>query len=176
MKGLILVVLALLQVGCSTRYVVLRDVPLSPTFTVIPGSVSKENMEFANTVTGVLVSCGVRVVERPAMLSGYAESRSSGSASALGITTSGGLVSVGGSGDSKDETTAQSVDVVDLYQRTSADYVFVAFASSSYLKIVRRDSKEVLYSGTLRRDPNKDDSKETMRGLLKALGVSLPHK
>ena len=164
--------IVLLQVGCSAQYVVLRQVPESPTFTVIPGSVSKTNVDFANSVTTVLISCGVRVLERPAMLSGYTESRSSGSGSAIGSTASGGLSVIGGSGNGKEEISAQSVDVVDLYDRTAADFVVVAFASASYLKIVRRDSKEVLFSGDLKGNRNQDDPRKSMLHILRALGVS----
>ncbi len=165
--------LAALLSGCATRYVVLAHVPESPAFTVIPGSVSKSNMEFANTVTATLVSCGVRVVERPAMLSGYAESQGSVS----GVGTVGGIGSgstigvVGGS--VKQETAAQSDDVVDLYQQTSADYVIVAFAANSWLKIVHRESKQILFGGSLKRSQSGTLYRSEMTRVLRAMGVSI---
>jgi hypothetical protein len=168
------VIAAVLLTGCSTQYVVLRQVPESPAFAVIPGSVSKANMDFANSVTSVLISCGVRVLERPAMLSGYSESQTSGSGSAVGSDIAGGLVVADVTGSSKGETSAQTVDVVELYERTSADYVVVAFANSSYLKIVRRDSKEVLFAGPLKRDRNDDHPKKTMQAILGAMGIKVP--
>jgi hypothetical protein len=158
--------------GCATRYVVLTHVPENPTFTVIPGSVSKSNMEFANTVTAALVSCGVRVVERPAILAGYAESQ--GSVSGIGaVGGTGGEATIGVVGGSgKQETTSQSSDVVDLYQRTSADYVIVAFATDSWLKVVRRESKEILFGGSLRRSQSGGLYRSEMTRMLRAMGVA----
>ena len=173
MKRLVVAILTLLQVGCSSQYVVRRDVPESPTFSVLPGTVSKSNMDFANTVTGLLISCGVKVVERPAMLSSYTESRSSGSVSAVGLDLSGGLAAVGGTGGGKGEATAQNIDVVELYDQTRADYVIVAFQNSSHLRIVRRDTKEVLFAGSIRTS-ERDRPEKAMRKLLEALGIRLP--
>jgi hypothetical protein len=166
---------AALASGCATRYVVLSHVPENPTFTVIPGSVSKANMEFANTVTATLVSCGVRVVERPAILSGYAESHGSisGIGAVEGTGGAGALGIVGGSG--KQETTTQSGDVVDLYQQTSADYVIVAFAADSWLKVVRRESKEILFGGSLRRSQSGTLYRSEMTRMLRAMGVATRH-
>jgi len=74
-RSLAIGLLMLLVGGCATRYVVLSDVPDNPKFTAIPGSVSRANMEFSNLITTALVSCGVYVIERPALLTGYAESQ-----------------------------------------------------------------------------------------------------
>jgi len=139
---------------------------------VLPGTVSKANVDFANSVTRVLVSCGVRVVERPAMLSRFAESRTSGSGAGIGTTASGGLAVVGGGAGGKGEVSAQDVDVVELYDKTTADFVVVAFASSSHIKIVRRDSKEVLFSGALR-ERNQQDPRKPMMNILRSMGVQV---
>lgn len=56
------------------------------------------NMGFANAVTSALLQCGVKVIERPAMLTGYTEMRgdASGYSLAGGALTSG--TKVGGLG------------------------------------------------------------------------------
>ena len=162
--------------GCATRYVVLSDVPPNPSFTVIPGSVSKGNMEFANTVTEALVSCGVRVVERPAMVSGYAESRGSGvglgvaGGAASGGARAGGVGLVAGSG--KEEVATQAIDVVDLYEQSSADYLVVAFSTNTWVKIVRRESKDILFGGSIAAAAGASYSAELAK-ILKSMGISV---
>jgi hypothetical protein len=69
----------------------------------------------------------------------------------------------------------RSVDVVDLYQQTSADYVIVAFASGSWLKVVRRESKEILFGGSLTRSQSGTLYRSEMARMLRAMGVATRH-
>lgn len=53
--------------GCmKTNYIVLRDVPLSPSFVVIPVNNTMQEISYANLIERLILSCGVRVELRPA--------------------------------------------------------------------------------------------------------------
>ena len=54
--------------GCApqTQFVVLRDVPESPSFVVIPANDYLHEVVFANEVENAIISAGVKVVMRPA--------------------------------------------------------------------------------------------------------------
>jgi len=79
----------------------------------------------------------------------------------------------GGSGS--EETATQSADVVELYEQSPADYVVVAFANNSWIKIVRRDTKAVLFADSIGADRNHRKKKfsENMIKVLRALGVTV---
>ncbi|MDP2359420.1 MAG: hypothetical protein Q8O14_01520 [bacterium] len=161
----------------------LRDVPDHPTFVVIPGSVSGENFEFANKVTEVLVSCGVKIIDRPAMLSNFTESTGTGSGMTLGsVSASGGQsaqVLGFGSASSRGETATQTVDVVDLYNQTQADYIVVVFSRGSWVKIVQKDTNQVVYGGSLTmindswNGSGRNYGRKEFLGILKSMGVGI---
>ena len=63
---------SLLIAACSqTVFLVQRDVPSSPTFTVIPANDYLYQVDFATQIEGHLISCGVKVTlpESPNMVS-----------------------------------------------------------------------------------------------------------
>ena len=55
-------------IGCSTKtqFVVLRAVPESPSFVVIPANNYLNQVAFANEVEAAIIGAGVKVVSRPA--------------------------------------------------------------------------------------------------------------
>ena len=66
--GISLLFLGTGLLGCATKtleIVVLRDVPESPSFVVIPANDFLREVEFANSVEDAIISAGVRVVIRP---------------------------------------------------------------------------------------------------------------
>lgn len=77
---------------------------------------------------------------------------------------------MGGSG--QQETAAQAVDVVDLYGETTADYVVVAFAKNSWIKIVRRETRDILFGGSLQPEGTTiRDYVGAMSKVLRAMGA-----
>lgn len=60
------VVILLFVFGCggATSFVVLRDVPISPSMVVVPVNPLAYQVEFANDIEGIIGS-GVRVLQRP---------------------------------------------------------------------------------------------------------------
>ena len=66
-KALIIVLLSVSLTGCvSHQVVVLRNVPKSPSFVVIPANGYLKEVRFANEIEGAIISAGVKVVARPA--------------------------------------------------------------------------------------------------------------
>ena len=66
--------------GCApqTQFVVLRDVPESPSFVVIPANDYLHEVVFANEVENAIISAGVKVVMRPVTKDDHNGKNSSG--------------------------------------------------------------------------------------------------
>jgi hypothetical protein len=101
-------------------YVVLRDVPKNPSFTVFPASPLLVGP--ADAVMGALIANSVKVVERPALLTEAYR-------------------------DFILETNAASPgkSVYTVGELTNADYIVVVYVN--FIKVVKRETKEVLFSG-----------------------------
>lgn len=111
--------------GCAQlKYVVLRDVPQNPTFTVFPAT--QADLAFADLVMGAVIANGKKVVERPAVFT-----------EAYGAFITG--VGVSGS-DGK--------SVALINDLTTADYMIIAY-NGNLLKVIRRKTREVLFSNTI---------------------------
>jgi hypothetical protein len=145
------VVLVLLLVACTVKekYIVLSEVPTSPTVTVIPSTGAKEDVADADVVMGLLVDCGIRTVLRPVMMKERTEYNDAGSASGIGV--SGGRIAVAmGDAASKGGLTT-SVDEVSLLKETNADYVFYVRHKTGgpQMVLVKREDGQVLHVGQI---------------------------
>ena len=123
MKNVLLLLLCLSLFGCATtRFIVLRDVPKNPVATVIPATMDKKDLQFAGEVTQALINNRVKVIERPAMITQTTKAniKQTGWNPDTGV-----LGAVSGSGV-KGESVSQIGDIVELYSKTTADYIFVA--------------------------------------------------
>lgn len=146
MKIFLIVLLCLCSFGCATtQYIVLRDVPTNPVITVIPETMDKKDIQFASRITRELIKNKVKVIERPAMITqttkANANIKQTGwnpETGVLGTVTGSGV-----KGESVSQT--QTGDIVDLYSKTTADYIFVTQYPDT-LKIVKRDSNEILFN------------------------------
>ncbi len=131
--------------GCSNtkyQYVVLRDVPQSPTFVVIPPNRYMYEIEFANTVEEIIMSLGVRVVDRPATKE-VTETTEKGVAGAK-------------ADDSKlmaGERSHQLVESYFAYEDLKADYIVRSYSNSKQVRIIKRQSEEILASINLSHYP-----------------------
>ena len=131
--------------GCSNtkyEYVVLRDVPQSPTFVVIPPNRYMYEIEFANTVEEIIMSLGVRVVDRPATKE-ITETTEKGVA---GAKTEDSKLMTG-------ERSHQRVESYFEYEDLKADYVVHSYSNSKQVRIIKRQSEEILASINLSHYP-----------------------
>ncbi|MFA5779655.1 MAG: hypothetical protein WC947_05930 [Elusimicrobiota bacterium] len=148
LKKFLLFIFAVLLFGCATtRFIVLRDVPKNPVVTVIPATMDKKDLEVADEVTQALIENRVKVIERPAMITQTTKAnvKQTGWNPDTGV-----LGAVTGSGV-KGESVSQIGDIVEVYSKTTADYIFVA-QYPNRLKIVKRDSNEILFSDYINSD------------------------
>ena len=122
--------------GCAPQtpqFVVLRDVPESPSFVVIPANDYLHEVEFANKVENAIISAGIKVVMRPATKDVTMERTVQG---AEGKRTD-------------DRTLIQSADA-KLIERYSAfddidaDYIVRTYVTSKQVKISKRETEEIL--------------------------------
>ncbi|HTW92702.1 MAG TPA: hypothetical protein VMH22_13490 [bacterium] len=142
--------LLLVVSGCvstAVRFVVVTDVPPSPSFTVVPGSTSPDDAASADAITEDLVALGVRVLARPALVKQRTEYSGQSSGTGVGVTLSGNLA-VGGTGGEQSGNVITSVDPIALIQETQADYV-VFTKTGPWLDIVKRKDGQIVFAGNL---------------------------
>ena len=123
-------------VGCAItqlQFVVLRDVPESPSFVVIPVNDYLNEVIFANTVESALISSGVRVVKRPSTKEVTTERTISG---AHGNQAAGEVLAQSGDAKLREKYLA--------YDQIRADYIVQTYSDSAQCKFVKRETEEVL--------------------------------
>ena len=121
--------------GCApqTQFVVLRDVPESPSFVVIPANDYLHEVVFANTIENAIISAGVKVVMRPATKE---------------ITMEKTVQRAKGK-QADDVKLIQSADA-KLIERYAAfedidtDYIVLTYVTSRQVKIAKRETREIL--------------------------------
>ena len=121
--------------GCApqTQFVVLRDVPESPSFVVIPANDYLHEIVFANEVENAIISAGVKVVMRPATKE---------------ITTEKTVQRAKGK-QADDVKLIQSADakLIERYtafEEIDADYIVQTYVTSRQVKISKRETEEIL--------------------------------
>jgi hypothetical protein len=175
-------ILTALNCVSSIKYVVMTDVPPSPSFTVIPASTSAADDASANAITEELVGLGVRVVERPALVKQRTEYTGKSSGTAVGVTLNGQLA-LGGAGGGQAGDVTTSVDPIALIQETQADYVVFAKAGP-WLKVIRRKDGQIVYAGSLAAESNSgcclsptfwrlvESERDRLKDMLQKMGVA----
>ncbi len=120
--------------GCAkTQFVVLRDVPESPSFVVIPANDYLREVEFANSVEDAIISAGVKVVIRPATKDVTTEKTIQG---AEGKQTDDVKLIL--AADSK------LIERYSAFEDIDADYIVRTYVSSQQVKIAKRETREIL--------------------------------
>ena len=147
-----LTALTLLVSACTTtvyleQYVARDPLPQAPTLAVMPESFSKWDVATADYVSGLLISCGCQVYERP--VAAKEVEQYDGSAATTGIAWMGSTSAMAAGGSRGSGTKTTSGDIVEIVKTTDANYVaFVRDAGARlWLKLVRRDGGRVLFSG-----------------------------
>ena len=123
--------------GCSTKYefVVLRDVPKAPSFVVIPPNRYMYETVFANKVEEIIMGLGVKVVRRPATKA-VTETVEKGVA---GLKAEDGKLMQGAGSH-------QLVESYFAYADLNADYIVHTYSSSEQVRIIKRETGEILVS------------------------------
>lgn len=165
----ILLIIPLLFLACTTKYILVHGVPKSPTFTVIPMSFKEADISFANAITEALIANGIRVVERPVMLSKNIQSEKSEGLGGI-IWTPGAGLGVGGGSSKGNEDIKEFIDPVQIIDVTDADYIVFVQDRNSWVKIVQRSTKQVVFVGTI--STSTDESLiDTFKKLFKTMGI-----
>ena len=154
-RCLALIIFTLSFVGCGkTNYIVLRDVPQSPSFVVIPVNNTINEISYANIIESAIIAAGVKVVLRPA------------SKEIEQITTS-----PTNNGDSTKILTERYFALDEL----NADYLVQTYVTPAQVKISRLSTGEVLTIINvyrLHRGQGGEDPRDTMLKVLsKLLGI-----
>ena len=139
----IIVVLA----GCTeitTKFVVRRDVPETPSFTVIPFNLYHKQLVFAGQIEEVLIYLGVKTYIRPA-LKEIITKKGKGDEKFAGRSL--------GDGDSISELlmsgkTADAITIEEYlsYDDIKSEYIIHADVFSKRIKIIRTKTSEILVS------------------------------
>ena len=152
---LCVIIFCLCFAGCGkTNYIVLRDVPQSPSFVVIPVTNTISEVSYANIVESAIIAAGVKVVLRPA-------------SKEIEKTTT----TPTDDGDSTKILTERYFELDEL----NADYLVQTYVTPAQVKISKLSTREVLtivnifpiYRGQGGKNPN-----DTMLEVLsKLLGI-----
>ncbi|MDH5471973.1 MAG: hypothetical protein OEY61_03890 [Gammaproteobacteria bacterium] len=123
--------------ACGTvklKYVVYRDIPLHPAFTVVPLSYSAADNRFKAMVESSLIAMGISVVEAPLkkQTTMKIESNAMRAKREMQLHDS--------------ERRLHTDDIVEtamIYDQSKADYVILVNAETSVLKITRQSTGEI---------------------------------
>ena len=137
-------------VGCSkTQFVVLRDVPESPSFVVIPANNYLNQVAFANEVEAAIISAGIKVV----MFSQATKEVTKEVAVGGKIAVVEGSQAAQKSGEGK-----LTERYVEFFEEIKADYIVQTYAGSKQIRIIKRQTREILAVLTVPTDPRTHQS------------------
>ena len=121
--------------GCApqTQFVVLRDVPESPSFVVIPANDYLHEVEFANKVENAIISAGVKVVLRPVTKDITIEKTVQGTEGKK--TDDRALIQ---------SADAKLIERYSAFDDIDADYIVQTYVTSKQVKISKRETEEIL--------------------------------
>lgn len=125
--------------GCvpqTPQFVVLRDVPESPSFVVIPANNYLNEVEFANKVENAIISAGVKVVMRPATKDVTMEKTVQGAEGKRADDSA--LIK------SADAKLIERYFDISSFNDIDADYIVLTYVTSKQVKISKRETKEIL--------------------------------
>ena len=135
----------LVIVGCSKiQFVVLRDVPESPSFVVIPANNYLNQVAFANEVEAAIISAGIKVV----MFSQATKEVTKE------VAVEGKIAVVeGGQAAQKSGEGKLTERYIELFEEIKADYIVMTYAGSKQIRIIKRQTREILAVLTVPTDP-----------------------
>jgi len=163
-KNLSVFLLLFFIVSCTTtqEFVVRRNVPTNPTFVVIPANNLLYQVEFANKIESSLLETGVSVHQRPSLK----EVRKKQSVGKTEKKES----------ESRNSEEATLVEAYTAYDGLNADYLITTYAGSEQVRIIKRETNEVLASfkilNTAPPGEKLTSTYESIKNALKSMGVA----
>jgi len=156
---LLLVVLIVYPIaGCShPAFVVSRDVPVSPTFVVVPATDYLDDINNAGEYESYLLAVGIRVVQLP------------------GERTTVSVQDDAVAHREPQDATGSRKITAEIYRRVGdleADYIVVTDVEFHRVKIVRRSDGEILTS-YVAFGGQTDDTRSAFNEALTALGIPI---
>lgn len=143
------IIFCLSFVGCGkTNYIVLRDVPQSPSFVVIPANNTIPEVSYANVIESAIIAADVKVILRP--VSKEIEKT---------ITTPTN------DGGSTNILTERYFELDEL----NADYLVQTYVTPAQVKISKLSTGEVLAIVNVYRGQGGEDPRDTMLKVLSKL-------
>lgn len=135
-------ILFLSYIGCSQKpvFVVYRDIPTNPSFVVIPASNFSKEIQFANNLESSIIKAGVKVVSSPVTKE---------------VVTKKEFAQIQAQPLAGAE--ASMTERYFVYEDTDANYVLFSYFSTKRIKIIKKDSKEILITFELKK-PDKQPS------------------
>lgn len=152
---LILLIISASVFSCTKqRFIVLDNVPDTPSFVVIPANNSMYQTEYANSVESGLLGTGVSVLDAPPRKSVTVRRQSDSSTDA-----------------DEEDTGSQPREIVEdyetMYGETKADYIIRTFADSERARIIRKETREVISSFSVRRKTTGNGKRESHTDVIK---------
>ncbi|MCX8014394.1 MAG: hypothetical protein N2748_00095 [candidate division WOR-3 bacterium] len=148
---------------------VLRDTPENPVFTVIPYNNYYEQINHANKIEEILIELGVKVVSRPTIKEIIKKQTLEADRKALDINE---LLFSGKAAE------AIVIESYFSYDEMDADYIIFSDVLSKRVKIIKRDSREILATFQIKDNQPYEEQKENyfknvLRDALKSLGINV---
>ena len=152
---LLIVGILLFVFGCgTTSFVVLRNVPLSPSMVVVPVNPLAYQVEFANDIEEIIIGSGVSVLQRP-------------TTKEITVTKEAEKVEIQMLKGGKAEMSM--VERFYAFNEITADYIVITNSYSNQVRIIKNDTQEVLASFKTSREP--EILKKTIKRSLIVIGL-----
>ena len=128
--------LFLVTIGCAnTQFVVLRDVPESPSFVVIPANNYLNQVAFANEVEAAIISAGIKVVM-------FSQARKEVTKE---VAVEGEIQAIEGNQAARKSGEGKLTErYVEFFEEIKADYIVQTYAGSKQIRIIKRQPREIL--------------------------------
>ena len=169
LSGIALLFLVVILAGCAplqtSQFVVLRDVPESPSFVVIPANNYLHEVEFANTIENAIISAGLKVVIRPATKDVTMEKTVQG---AKGKQDDGRALI--------QSADAKLIERYSTFEDIDADYIVQTYVTSKQVKIAKRETREILAILEISKFDRFPSWQRTIRKALVEMGISVAKK
>ena len=123
--------------GCGSaklKYVVYRDVPQQPAFTVVPVNYSVADYKFKEETEASLIEMGLSVIESPLRKQSTIKSESNALRAKRDMQLTGSV---------KKTSIDDLVETSKIYDQLKVDYVILVNAETSALKITKRETREI---------------------------------
>ena len=133
----ILILTGVLVSACGSsklKYVVYRDVPQRPAFTVVPVSYSAADYRFKENTESALIEMGLAVIETPLKNKFKTKPESNALTAKRDMQLHDAVKSV---------SIDDFIETAEVYEQSKADYVILLNAQTNVLKITRQTTREI---------------------------------